>query len=97
MRKSKNFSISLPAAMLQQVDRVCQIEHRNRSELIREALREYLARVPVVEPTTEELAIMASGRSEIAGGAFVSLEQLRHDLAIDRRQIGAKKPGSISE
>ena len=37
--KSKNLSITLPEAVLEEVDRACELEHRNRSEPIREALR----------------------------------------------------------
>lgn len=35
--------IALPAAMLREVDFAAQCEYRNRSELIREALRTYLS------------------------------------------------------
>jgi metal-responsive CopG/Arc/MetJ family transcriptional regulator len=35
--------IALPPKMLEQVDYVAMIEHRTRSDLIREALRRYLA------------------------------------------------------
>ena len=34
-------SISLPPEMVAELDLVCKIEHRTRSELIREALRRY--------------------------------------------------------
>ena len=34
-------SVSLPPAMVAELDLVCKIEHRTRSELIREALRQY--------------------------------------------------------
>ena len=40
---SKNISVSLPIEMIREVDQACRTEHRNRSELIREALRRYLA------------------------------------------------------
>jgi metal-responsive CopG/Arc/MetJ family transcriptional regulator len=38
----KKVLIALPPAMLEQVDFVAQLEHRTRSDLIREALRRYL-------------------------------------------------------
>ena len=38
----KKVLIALPPGLLEQVDFVAQTEHRNRSDLIREALRRYL-------------------------------------------------------
>jgi metal-responsive CopG/Arc/MetJ family transcriptional regulator len=38
----KKVLIALPPAMLEQVDFVAQVEHRTRSDMIREALRRYL-------------------------------------------------------
>ncbi len=34
-------SVSLPPEMVAELDLVCKVEHRTRSELIREALRRY--------------------------------------------------------
>ena len=38
----KKVLIALPPGLLEQVDFIAKTEHRNRSELIREALRRYL-------------------------------------------------------
>lgn len=38
----KKVLIALPPSMLEQVDFVAQVEHRTRSDMIREALRRYL-------------------------------------------------------
>lgn len=38
----KKVLVALPVGMLEQVDFVAQVEHRTRSDLIREALRRYL-------------------------------------------------------
>ena len=38
----KIVSVSIPVGLVQELDRVCDLEHRNRSELYREALRQYL-------------------------------------------------------
>ena len=38
----KKVLIALPPSMLEQVDFVAKVEHRTRSDLIREALRRYL-------------------------------------------------------
>ena len=40
---TKNISVSLPLEMIDEVDQACRTEHRNHSELDREALRRYLA------------------------------------------------------
>ena len=42
-RTTETMTVSLPPAMMEQVDRVCEAEHRTRSELVREALRIYFA------------------------------------------------------
>lgn len=38
----KKVLIALPPGLLEQVDSVAQLEHRNRSDLVREALRRYI-------------------------------------------------------
>ncbi|MBX9686122.1 MAG: ribbon-helix-helix domain-containing protein [Candidatus Obscuribacterales bacterium] len=38
----KKVLVALPPGLLEQIDFVAQIEHRNRSDLIREALRRYI-------------------------------------------------------
>jgi Arc/MetJ-type ribon-helix-helix transcriptional regulator len=63
-------TISLPQPMIQEVERVRKMEHRTRSELIREALRLYfnpelaarIARLPVYVPTKQELREIEKGR-----------------------------------
>lgn len=39
---SKKVLVALPPAFLEQVDFIAQVEHRTRSDLIRESLRRYL-------------------------------------------------------
>ncbi len=41
MRTTKNISVTMPPAMLKEVERLAKKEHRTTSELIREALRRY--------------------------------------------------------
>ncbi len=43
MRPSKTFTISLPAELADEVDRLAAAERRTRSELLREAFRHYLS------------------------------------------------------
>ncbi len=38
----KKVLIALPPAMLEQVDFIAQVEHRTRSDMIRESLRRYI-------------------------------------------------------
>lgn len=38
----KKILVQLPPGLLEQIDFVAQVEHRNRSDLIRESLRRYL-------------------------------------------------------
>lgn len=40
--KTKTFNIALPAALIKKIDETAEKEYRNRSELIREAVRIYL-------------------------------------------------------
>ena len=42
MAESKRIVISLPNSLLQEVDHIAQMEKRNRSEFIREAMRLYI-------------------------------------------------------
>lgn len=39
----KKILIALPPAMLMQIDQIATVEHRTRSDLVREALRRYMA------------------------------------------------------
>jgi metal-responsive CopG/Arc/MetJ family transcriptional regulator len=38
----KKVLVALPSGLLEQIDYVAQVEHRTRSDLIREALRRYI-------------------------------------------------------
>jgi len=51
--------ISLPEGFLSEVDKAAESEHRTRSDLVREALREYLRAVkrsqkPIEDPRTRQ-------------------------------------------
>jgi predicted transcriptional regulator len=77
MRTTYTFTVSVPPAMAAEIDKVRRKEHRTRSELVREALRAYIAdRYPVAQPTTSELARIRKGRAEICRGEFVTYDQL---------------------
>ena len=97
MRTTKTMTISLPPAMVRQLESVRKREHRTRSELMREALRHYFeSRFPEVTPTKAELAAIRKGRAEIRAGRFVTLEQLHNELAATDRRPGAKIAGKTS-
>ena len=87
MRSTLTFTVSVPPAMAAEIDKVRRKENRTRSELVREALRAYIAdRYPTVQPTRAELARIRKGRAEIQRDDFVTLDQLRDVLDPPRRQ-----------
>jgi len=43
MRRTKSITISLPASLLRETQRVARVEARTQSELVRDALQQYLA------------------------------------------------------
>lgn len=61
----KKVLVALPPGLLEQIDFVAQVEHRTRSDLIREALRRYIDnfkkenRVPYVGEATPPQPISA--------------------------------------
>lgn len=67
-----------------------QRELRNRSEMIREALRYYLSRVPTDTATKSERSALERGSKEIARGEYVTLNQLHHEMDGHRRSNGSK-------
>ena len=92
MKNAETLTISLPPAMAKQMERVQKEENRTRSELLREAWRQYFeSRYPVVQPTKAELAAIRKGRAEIRRGEFVTLQQLLHDLDRPNRKAGRKR------
>ena len=90
-RTTATLTISLPPAMLKELERVRTHEHRTRSELMREALRSYFSnRIPQQAPTTGELRTIRRGRAAIARGDFVTLDELRDELGTAPRRARNK-------
>ena len=90
-RTTCTLTISLPPAMLEQLERVRTKEHRTRSELMREALRSYFSnRIPEQAPTTGELRAIRRGRVAISRGDFVTLNELRDDVGAAPRRARNK-------
>lgn len=100
MRTTQTMTISLPPTMLEEFERVRLAENRTRSELMREALRTYLrtfySRFPTETPTKAELAAIRRGRAEIQNGQYLTLEQLKHELATTNRKARAKTSRKLS-
>ena len=76
--------------MARLVDRAAKKERRTRSELVREAIRWYLDRLPVEELTPEETARVEEGFAQIRRGEYVTLDRLLDDLGRSHRQGRAK-------
>ncbi len=90
-RTTSTLTISLPPAMLAQLERVRKAEHRTRSELLREALRTYFSiRVPEITPTPGELRAIRRGRAAVGRGDYVTLDQLRDELGSSSRRARKK-------
>jgi predicted transcriptional regulator len=86
-RTTSTLTISLPPAMLEELERVRKQEHRTRSELMREALRNYFSgRIRDAEPTKAELLAIRRGRAAIARGDYVSLDEIRDELGTAPRR-----------
>jgi predicted transcriptional regulator len=73
--------------MAAEIDKVRRKENRTRSELVREALRAYIAdRYPTVRVSRTELARIRKGAAEIRRGEYVTFDQLLDVLDSPRRQ-----------
>lgn len=91
MRDSSTFTISLPPAMAKEVERLMRTEHRTRSELVREALRVYLASrvIPVEVPTDTEVRAYRRGMAAYKRGDYVTLTEYLDGM--DRRPRRTRK------
>lgn len=100
-RTSATVTVSLPPDMVAELDRVQKIEHRTRSELVREALRHYIrmasdravkeriAALPEVEPDADEVAAIQAGRREFRAR---NTKRARHALVDRSQRRRAKRP-----
>ena len=94
MRTRETATISLPPAMLREAERLRKVEHRTRSELVREAIRTYLEmrKLPLVQPTREELRAIRLGRADLRAGRSVPYDELFPRLEARRLQSRRAKP-----
>ena len=97
MRATDTMTISVPPAMVKQMEQVQKEEHRTRSELLREAWRQYFEnRYAVYSPTKAEVAVIRKGRAEFKRGEYVTLTQLHHELDSARQQKRKKAARKLS-
>ena len=77
--------------MAEQVEETMKVEHRTRSELVREALRTYFAirRFPEETPTAAELRAIRRGEAAYRKGDYVTLDE--YLSGVDRRSRRARK------
>ncbi|MGH7150592.1 MAG: ribbon-helix-helix domain-containing protein [Planctomycetota bacterium] len=85
MRRT-TITISLPSEMATEVERARESGHYTRSELVREALRFYLAVRRPFTPTAKEVREIEKGRAALSRGESYTL----HDLF--RGMVGARRP-----
>jgi predicted transcriptional regulator len=78
--------------MADQVERTMRAEHRTRSELVREALRTYIAirQLPEETPTPAELRAIRRGEAAIKRGDYITLDELRREEEMGRRPRRAR-------
>ena len=98
MGAPRRITISLPEDIVRAADEIAARAGRSRSDLIRDALEWHLRiqNVPVEEPSPEERAALAAGRAQHARGEFVSLDEIRRELAADRVAQRPKKSAKAS-
>lgn len=91
MRATDTLTISLPAAMAEQMKKIQKKENRTRSELLREAWRQYFeSHYGSYTATKTELFAIRKGRAEIARGQYSTLQDLLHDLDNPHRESRGK-------
>lgn len=92
MRTTQTMTISLPPAMVKEFEAIRKANSFTRSELIRQALREYMYnKFSVYKPTRAEIKAIETGRREIAKGNFITLDQLHAKLDAKNRKKSGKK------
>lgn len=91
MRETATFTVSLPPAMAKQVEKAMKAEHRTRSELVREALRMYLAArlIPSAPVTAAEARAHRRGMAAYKAGDHITLGEYIDGM--DRRSHRARK------
>jgi CopG family transcriptional regulator/antitoxin EndoAI len=81
MKATKSITIYLPPELLKKAEEVAKEESRNKSELVREALRQYIEK-----REWEKLQKYGMARSKEAGFTEEDVEQLVHEYRRQKRQ-----------
>ncbi len=98
MRTTDTLTISLPPAMSKQLEKVRKAENRTTSELLREALRQYIeTRYPTEVPTKQELLDIRRGRAAFTRGEHVSLTDLTNELESKNHKTRTKAARKASK
>src|SRR5579862_9772347 len=91
MRATDTVTISLPAAIVEQMKKVQKKENRTRSELLREAWRQYFeSHYGSYTPAKAELLAIRKGRAEVSAGQFRTLQEVIRDLDRQHRKASGK-------
>ena len=98
MGAARRITISLPEETARAVDEAATQRGCSRSELIQDAVAWHLRlqSLPVEEPRLEERAALAAGRAQHARGEFVTLDEIRRELAADVLAKRPKKPAKAA-
>jgi Arc/MetJ-type ribon-helix-helix transcriptional regulator len=91
MRTTQTMTISLPPAIMEELEIYRQKNNFTRSELVRHALRElFYSQFPRYTPTKAEIKRIEAGRREIQKGNYITLEELHAELERKNRQKSKK-------
>ena len=98
MGAARRITITLPEETALAVDEAAMRRGCSRSELIQEALAWHLRvqNLPIEEPSPEERAALAAGRAQHARGEFVTLDEIRRELAADLLAKRPKRPAKAA-
>ena len=95
MAKQEN-SIKLPAAIVRRVNRAARRQKRSPSDVAAEALQWYflVSEIPEETPTPAELRAIRRGRAAFRRGDYITLDELRREVAVDRPPRRARAKAS---
>ena len=86
---AKVITVRLPEDMLPELDQAARRENCSRSELIEQAIRQYLEEggrlIPLDEAEPDEAQAIVRGRRQLKRGEFVRLEDLQNELGLPTR------------
>ena len=98
MRTTQTMTISLPPAIMEELETYRQKNNFTRSELVRHALRElFYSQFPVEKPTKAEIRAMEQGRRDIRNGNYVTWEEMRGKLGYKNRTKSKKGPRVVAK